>query len=89
VFEVSDPFCPWNTGRWRLSGDAGGAVCEPTTDPAGLVLGPRELASAFLGGTPLAALGGAGRIEERRPGALAEASRAFVSDIAPWLPFGF
>lgn len=89
VFEVSDRFCPWNTARWRLSGDADGAVCERTTDPADLVLGPRELGAAYLGGFPLAALGRAGRIEELRPGALAAASRAFVSDIAPWLPFGF
>jgi predicted acetyltransferase len=89
VFEVSDPLCPWNTGRWRLSGDAGGAVCEATTDPADLVLGPRELSAAYLGGFPLGALGRAGRIEELRPGALAEASRAFVSDVAPFVPFGF
>jgi predicted acetyltransferase len=89
VFEVSDPFCAWNTGRWRLSGDADGAVCTRTTDPADLVLGPCELGTAYLGGFPLAALGRAGRVEELRPGALAAASRAFVSDIAPCLPFGF
>ena len=89
VFEVSDPFCPWNTARWRLSCDGEGAVCERTTDPADLALGPRELGSAYLGGFPLAALGRAGRIEELRPGALAAASEAFVSDVAPWLPFGF
>jgi predicted acetyltransferase len=89
VFEVADPFCPWNTGRWRLSGDADGAVCERTTDPADLVLGPRELGAAYLGGYSLGALGRAGRIEELRPGALAAASRAFVSDVAPYVPFGF
>lgn len=89
VFEVSDPFCPWNTGRWRLSGDADGAVCARTTDPADLVLGPRELGSAYLGGTSLGALARAGRVEELRAGTLAAASRAFVSDVAPWLPFGF
>jgi predicted acetyltransferase len=89
VFEVSDRFCPWNTARWRLSGGADGAVCERTTDPADLALGPRELGAAYLGGFSPAALGRAGRIEELRPGALAAASRAFVSDIAPWLPFGF
>jgi predicted acetyltransferase len=89
VFEVSDPFCPWNSGRWRLGGDASGAVCERTTDPADLALGPRELGTAYLGGFSLAALGRAGRIQELRPGALAEASRAFVSDVAPRLPFGF
>ncbi|MFL6116897.1 MAG: GNAT family N-acetyltransferase [Catenulispora sp.] len=89
VFEVSDPFCPWNTGRWRLSGDADGAVCEATTDPADLVLGPRELGAAYLGGVPLSVLGRAGRIEELRAGALAAASRALVSDVAPFVPFGF
>ncbi|MEY9927278.1 putative acetyltransferase [Catenulispora sp. GP43] len=89
VFEISDTFCAWNTGRWRLRGDAEGAVCERTTDPADLVLGPRELGTAYLGGFSLAALGRAGRVEELRPGALAEASRAFVSDVAPWVPFGF
>ncbi|NUR57095.1 MAG: GNAT family N-acetyltransferase [Catenulispora sp.] len=89
VFEVSDPFCPWNTGRWRLSGDDGGAVCERTTDPADLVVGPRELGAGYLGGFSLAALARAGRVEELRPGALQAASRAFVSDVAPFLPFGF
>jgi predicted acetyltransferase len=89
VFEISDPFCPWNTGRWRLSGDADGAVCSRTTQPADLVLGPRELGAAYLGGFSLEVLGRAGRVEELRPGALAAASRAFVSDVAPFTPFGF
>ncbi|GAA1958120.1 GNAT family N-acetyltransferase [Catenulispora subtropica] len=89
VFELSDPFCPWNTGRWRLRGDADGAECSRTTDPADLVLGPRELGAAYLGGFSLGALGRAGRIEELRAGALAQASRAFVSDVAPFVPFGF
>ena len=89
VFELSDPFCPWNSGRWRLSGDADGAVCERTTDAADLVLGPRELGASYLGAFSLGALGRAGRIEELRPGALAAASRAFLSDVAPYAPFGF
>ena len=89
VFEVTDGFCPWNAGRWRLTGDASGAVCERTSASADLLVGIRELAEAYLGGTSLAALGRAGRVEELTPGALGSASRAFVSDIAPWLPFGF
>ncbi|WP_194908492.1 GNAT family N-acetyltransferase [Catenulispora rubra] len=89
VLEVADSFCPWNAGRWRLRGDADGAVCERTTDPADLVLGVRELGSAYLGGLSLSALARAGRVEELRAGTLAAASRAFVSDVAPWLPFGF
>jgi predicted acetyltransferase len=89
VFEVSDPFCPWNTGRYRLSADAEGAVCARTSDPADLLLDQRELGAAYLGGTGLGSLGRAGLVEELTPGALAAASRAFLSDPPPWLPFGF
>jgi predicted acetyltransferase len=89
VLEVEDAFCPWNAGRWRLSGDAKGASCERTTDAADLALSVRELGAAYLGGVSLAALGGAGRVRELRQGALAEASVGFASTVAPWLPHGF
>ncbi|MFC9485256.1 GNAT family N-acetyltransferase [Streptomyces hydrogenans] len=89
VFEVEDAFCPWNAGRWRLSGDAKGAVCSRTSDAADLALSVRELGAAYLGGTSLAALASAGRVTELREGALTEASLAFGSDAAPWLPHGF
>ncbi|MEW1658147.1 GNAT family N-acetyltransferase [Streptomyces sp. NPDC093707] len=89
VLEVEDDFCPWNAGRWRLSGDATGARCERTTDPAELALSVRELGSAYLGGTALSVLAGAGRVRELRPGALAASSLAFGSDPAPWLPHNF
>ena len=32
VIGVGDPFAPWNTGRWRLSGGPEGATCAPTTE---------------------------------------------------------
>ncbi|GAA1895720.1 GNAT family N-acetyltransferase [Streptantibioticus ferralitis] len=89
VLDVEDAFCPWNEGRWRLSGDAKGACCERTTDPADLALSVRELGSAYLGGFGLASLAGAGRVRELRPGAVAEAGTAFGNDLAPWLPHGF
>ncbi|MEU7482796.1 GNAT family N-acetyltransferase [Streptomyces sp. NPDC042319] len=89
VLDVRDAFCPWNEGRWRLSGDAKGASCERTTDAADLALSVRELGAAYLGDTPLSALAAAGRVTELRPGALSEASAAFGSDITPWLPHGF
>ncbi|MFJ5773370.1 GNAT family N-acetyltransferase [Streptomyces sp. NPDC093094] len=89
VFEVDDPFCPWNAGRWRLTGDAKGAVCRPTADPADLTLSVRELGAAYLGGVSLSALGAAGRVRELREGALTEAAVAFGSPVAPWLPHGF
>ena len=89
VFEVADAFCPWNEGRWRLTGDAKGASCKRTEEPADLALSVRELGSAYLGGVSLASLAGAGRVRELRAGALAEASLAFGSTVAPWLPHGF
>ncbi|WP_327729707.1 GNAT family N-acetyltransferase [Streptomyces sp. NBC_00487] len=90
VFEVDDPFCPWNEGRWRLIGDPKGATCERTADAADLSLSVRELGSAYLGGVSLSSLAAAGRVRELRQGALAEASTGFlVSGSAPWLPHGF
>ncbi|WP_416980844.1 GNAT family N-acetyltransferase [Streptomyces sp. T028] len=89
VLEVEDAFCPWNSGRWRLSGDPKGAVCERTADPADLALSVRELGAAYLGGVSLAALGAGGRVRELREGALASAAVGFGSPVAPWLPHGF
>ncbi|MFG2961760.1 GNAT family N-acetyltransferase [Streptomyces sp. NPDC048288] len=89
VLAVEDAFCPWNTGRWRLTGDPKGASCERTTDPAELAVSVRELGAAYLGGVSLLSLARAGRVAELRPGALAEASTAFGSPVTPWLPHGF
>ncbi|MVO84466.1 GNAT family N-acetyltransferase [Streptomyces sp. p1417] len=92
VLDVEDAFCPWNEGRWRLVGDPKGASCKRVDadgTPADLALSVRELGSAYLGGVPLAQLAGAGRVRELRQGALAEASLAFGSASAPWLPHGF
>jgi hypothetical protein len=47
------------------------------------------LGAAYLGGVSLVSLGAAGRVRELRAGALAEASVAFGSAVAPWLPHGF
>ncbi|MER8186311.1 GNAT family N-acetyltransferase [Kitasatospora sp. NPDC094015] len=91
VLELTDGFCPWNAGRWRLRSDGPGkgASCDRTDRPAELALDVRALGSAYLGGVTLAALGAAGQVREVREGALAEASRAFASEPAPWLPHGF
>ncbi|MDV5145672.1 GNAT family N-acetyltransferase [Streptomyces sp. SBC-4] len=89
VFEVEDAFCPWNEGRWRLTGDRKGATCVRTSDPADLELSVRELGTAYLGGPSLMSLAAAGRVRELREGALVEASVAFGSPVAPWLPHGF
>jgi predicted acetyltransferase len=82
VLEVSDAFCPWNEGRYRLSGGA----CERTDAEPDLALDVTALGAAYLGGTTLRELAAAGRVRELREGALARASAAFRGDVAPWCP---
>jgi predicted acetyltransferase len=89
VLDVEDDFCPWNAGRWRLSGDATGATCEATTDAADIGLGVRELASAYLGGPTLLGLADAGLVDEHTAGAVAELSLALRHQPAPWNSFIF
>ncbi|QIS21637.1 GNAT family N-acetyltransferase [Nocardia terpenica] len=89
VLEVSDPVCPWNTGRWRLLGGPDGASCDRTGKPADLRLSAAELGAIYLGGTTIDDLARAGRIREQRPGRAKSASGAFGSPVAPWSAFSF
>ncbi|MFL5957682.1 MAG: GNAT family N-acetyltransferase, partial [Solirubrobacterales bacterium] len=87
VLEVSDAFCPWNGGRWRLDVDGTGvATVERTTAAADLRCDVAALGAAYLGGTRLSTLAGAGRVQELRPNALVNASRAFAGDAEPYCP---
>jgi predicted acetyltransferase len=89
VIEVRDEFCPWNAGRWRLSGHPAGGYCGPTDRDPDLVLGIEELGAAYLGGTSLATLQAAGRVTEISPGAVTLASTAFFWPVTPWCPEEF
>ncbi len=86
VIEVSDPFCAWNVGRYRLTGDQTGAHCTPTSSDADLAVSVGALGAAYLGGTSLTSLAAAGLVTERRPGALAAASSAFFAARPPSCP---
>ena len=88
VLEVTDALLPGNAGRWRLrtGGPETGAACERTGDPAELALDVRELGAAYLGGTRLGGLAGAGLVTELRPGAVRRLSAAMAWDPAPWCP---
>jgi predicted acetyltransferase len=101
VIEVTDEWCPWNRGRWRLTSPggpggpargaagaatAGTASCTPTADPADVILPVATLGAAYLGGTRLGPLARAGLATERRPGALDALSAALSWDPAPWCP---
>lgn len=89
VLEVRDATCPWNAGRWRLTGGPDGATCVPTQDAQDLALDVADLGAAFLGGTSLLELGAAGRVTEREPGRLQAADVAFRHSPAPWNPAVF
>jgi predicted acetyltransferase len=95
VIEVADELLPENGGRWRLRapGPEGAAseraTCERTSAAADVILPVQSLGAAYLGGTRLGALAGAGLAEQARPGALARLSAALSWDPAPWCPTGF
>ena len=89
VIEVVDEFCPWNAGRWRLVGDEKGASCERTDSAADLTVAVRELGSIYLGGITLRELAAAGQVTEHTTGAVRAVSKAFATDIQPWLPVEF
>ena len=86
VLEVRDEFCPWNAGRWRLTGHPAGAHCARTDRDPDLVLGIEELGAAYLGGTSLGTLQAAGRVTEVSPGAVTLASTAFGWPVAAVVP---
>ncbi|NED96121.1 GNAT family N-acetyltransferase [Phytoactinopolyspora alkaliphila] len=77
VLDVADQRVPANAGRWRLTGGADSATCEPTTDAPDLSLDIRELGAVYLGGTSLTTLADAGLVTAHSPAALAAASVAF------------
>ena len=89
VLEVVDRLCPWNDGRWRLTGGPDGATCERTTSGADLALGAQALGAAYLGGQSLTALASAGVVREERPGALSPASAALSWPVHPYCGWVF
>ncbi|MGD0592708.1 MAG: GNAT family N-acetyltransferase [Acidimicrobiales bacterium] len=83
VIEVTDDL-GLAKGRYLLEGGPTGAECRRSQQSADLTLPVDVLGSIYLGGTSVSALAEAGRIDEQRPGALAEAASLFSSYKAPW-----
>jgi predicted acetyltransferase len=80
VFDVTDEFCPWNEGRWRVTPEG----AERTEAAAGLRLDAAALGSAYLGGFTFRELADALRVEELEEGAIARADELFRAERAPW-----
>jgi predicted acetyltransferase len=89
VLEISDPLCPWNEGRWRLVARGDDRSCEPTDAEPDLRLTAESLGAIYLGGTSLASLAAAGRVQARDAATLRLLTTAFRSDVAPWCPTVF
>ena len=82
VIDVTDEFCPWNAGRWRVG--RGGP--EKTTADADLACDVASLGCVYLGGFTFVQLARALRMSELKPGTIARADAMFHSDRAPWCP---
>ena len=91
VVEVTDEFCPWNSGVWRLDGGPDGASCSRASAAAApeLAVDAATLGSLYLGGTAPGPLARAGRIPELVPGALNRATAMLAQPDAPFNLTGF
>ena len=89
VLELTDPFRPVNSGRWRLEAGPGGATCSRTEDAADVSLGVADLGAAYLGGVRPSTLARAGRVQERTPGALARLDLLLSWSVEPWCATAF
>ena len=82
VVEVTDAFCDWNAGRWRIDGSG----AKRTDAEPELACDITALGSVYLGGFSFRRLARAGRVTELREGAAARADALFPADQAPWCP---
>jgi len=89
ILDVEDSFCPWNAGRWRLTGGPSYGRCVRVDGYPDLALSAETLGAVFLGDTSLGTLAAAGRVRELTPGALAAATTAFGWPVPTYTPEGF
>ncbi len=82
---VHDDFYEWAGYKYTLTSGPDGAACQRTMGPADVSLHARDLAAVYLGGTRLATLAAAGRVEGD-PRAIALADRMFAWHPQPFSP---
>lgn len=83
VLEVADAHLPANAGRYRLLVSGGEVAYGPATGPADLTIDVRDLASCYLGGTPVGELVRSGLVAEHTAGAAAAFDAALRTGCAP------
>lgn len=89
VLDVVDPFVRANDGTYELTVQGGQALCARAAGRSDLACGVDAVGAVFLGGATWRDLARAGRVQERRAGALAAADAMFASDPPPWASFMF
>jgi len=82
VLEITDEFCAWNAGRWRVGREG----AERTDADAEIALDVSGLGSLYLGGFTFAQLARTSRAEELVAGAVERADDLFRTDRYPWCP---
>lgn len=76
-------------GRYRLVGDANGAMCTPTEAEPDISLGVDVLGALYLGGASLRPYVLAGRVEEHTTGSVGALDRGMRTARAPWATTSF
>ena len=86
TFALSDTFCDWNAGTWKLKARTGGHALDRSDGEPELELSANDLAAAYLGALSFGELARAGRVQQLKPGALAKADALFRTERKPWYP---
>ncbi|MFG2094783.1 GNAT family N-acetyltransferase [Streptomyces sp. NPDC048612] len=84
VLDLCDTALPVNAGRFRLTAGPDGATWQHTEEAPDIALNVRELASCYLGGTPLRRFVQAGLATEHTPGAVRSLDAALETDRLPF-----
>ena len=82
VIEITDEFCPWNAGCWKIGSDR----VERTDEAPSLRCDITALGSVYLSGFTWTQLARALRVTELVSGAITLADTVFQTPRAPWCP---
>lgn len=83
TISVTDPLFAANTGTWRVTADGASRIADTARDDADLSTTINGISAAYLGGTAWWDVLVAGKVEERRSGAIREADTLFASHPLP------
>jgi len=82
LVQITDSLLPHNEGVWKIGREG---VVRVSTAPE-ILVDISDLGSVYLSGFTFTELAGAGRAQERVPGAIRRADRVFSWDCKPWCP---